>query len=168
MATFTKCPNQVLSIAKELVALYHPILRNCNIGFVMRSEASTSGGKTVLAQTSKIPDKVKPYLHTELDILIVIAEDQWANLDTLQRTALIDHELCHITVSKSGWTTRAHDIDEFVEIIQRHGLWNGDLFGARTTLSRASEAGQLSLFSSERLGSLVSLTSEDAGKMEQE
>ena len=168
MATYTECPKEVLSIAQELIALHHPFLSACNIGFVMRDEAGASGGKTVPAHTTKVPDKIRPHLTQELDILIVIAEDQYSGLSTDQRTALIDHELCHITVSKSGWTTCAHDIEEFREIIERHGLWNEDLFNASTTLARS--VGQLPLFTVERntTGVLISAAPRDADKVEQE
>lgn len=137
MATYKEVTYEVIHLAEELIKTVHPLLRECRIGFVYRDEAGTSGGKTVLAKTGKVPDKLKPLLQDELDILIVIAEDQWTMLESEQRRALIDHELCHIAIGPSGWTTRAHDIEEFGAIIQRYGLWNGDLFGLHTTLAKA-------------------------------
>lgn len=137
MATYKEVTHEVIHLAEELIETVHPLLSECRIGFVFRDEAGTSGGKTVLAKTGKVPDKLKPLLQDELDILIVIAEDQWTMLESEQRRALIDHELCHIAIGNSGWTTRAHDIEEFGAIIQRYGLWNGDLFGLHTTLAKA-------------------------------
>ena len=54
--------------------------------------------------------------------------------------ALIDHEMCHAApvVNKEGkhkkderdryvWRMRDHDIEEFHEIVKRHGIWKRDL-----------------------------------------
>lgn len=63
-----------------------------------------------------------------------------------QRAALVDHELCHFTRTKTeepdpkdprnwitvygpaddpdSWGIREHDVEEFSEIIERHGLWD--------------------------------------------
>lgn len=169
MTAYTECPNEILSIARDLIAEYHPFLSDCTIGFVMRSEAGTSGGKTVLAHTTKVPDKLKPYLSDELDILIVIAEDKWLTLGENQRKALIDHELCHITASAAGWTTRAHDFEEFKEIVDRYGLWNNDLFYARSALAKASEGAQLNLFADDKpAGKVISVEVKSFGVEEQQ
>lgn len=137
MATYKEVTQEVLHLAEELIREHHPILRQCNIGFVFRDEAGTSGGKKVLAKASKVPENLKPHLPDELDILIVIAEDEWSGLTSEMRKATIDHELCHIAPGNSGWTIKAHDIEEFGAIIQRYGLWNGDLFGLQNVLARA-------------------------------
>ena len=166
MSKFTEVTQEVLHIAEELIAEHHPLLRDCKIGFVFRDEAGKSGGKVVLAKCSKIPENLKPHLQDELDILIVIAEDQWANLESEQRRALIDHELCHITTGPSGWTTRAHDIEEFGVIIQRYGLWNTDLFGLHTTLARAVQL-ELSITSVEKTerGAVIAIDAEKFAKI---
>ncbi len=59
MATYRECPSEVLSIAEELINQYHPKLQECKIGFVMVDEAPTSGGKTVVAKVSKVPEKLR-------------------------------------------------------------------------------------------------------------
>lgn len=63
-----------------------------------------------------------------------------------QRAALVDHELCHFTreeweepdpkvqskwvtvygaaTDPDSWGIREHDVEEFSEIIERHGLWD--------------------------------------------
>src|SRR4030042_518172 len=121
---YKEVPNEVLSTAQELIDNFHERLKDCKIGFVFRSEASVSGGKLVLGTTSKITEKIKPMLSDELDILIVLAEDEYSRMDSQRRKALIDHELCHIVqnLNTFGWTTKAHDINEFKEIIERYGL----------------------------------------------
>ena len=105
----------------------------------MRDEATQSGGKTVVAKVSKVPDKLKPYIPDELDILITISEDQWIRAEAEQRKAIIDHELCHIINKDVGWGIRAHDVEEFAVIIDRYGLWNGDLWSASVVLKKATQ-----------------------------
>src|SRR4030042_2490250 len=103
---YKEVSNEVLSIAKELIDQYHQRLQECKIGFVFRSEASISGGKLVLGTTSKVTEKIKPMLSDDLDILIVLAEDEYSRMSTERRKALIDHELCHIVqnLNTFGWT----------------------------------------------------------------
>jgi predicted metallopeptidase len=167
MATYKEVTHEVIHLAEELIRTVHPLLSECRIGFVFRDEAGTSGGKTVLAKTGKVPDKLKPLLQDELDILIVIAEDQWTTLESEQRRALIDHELCHIAMGNNGWTIRAHDIEEFGEIIQRYGLWNYSLYSQQKTLANAAAQMPLPLQVdvSYTKGSLVALKPEQLEKI---
>lgn len=139
MTEYKEVTQEVMDIAKEMIQAYHRNLEDCRIGFVFRSEAGTSGGKTVLGKCGKVPEKIKPFLESQggLDMLIMIAEDQWSMLNSTQRKALIDHELCHIAIGASGWTTKAHDIEEFEEILQRYGLWKIDLFRAEQAMTDA-------------------------------
>lgn len=55
--------------------------------------------------------------------------------------ALLDHELCHAAPSlddetldvkydergRPVWRVRKHNIEEFTEVVERHGLWKKDL-----------------------------------------
>jgi predicted metallopeptidase len=138
MAEYTEISQDILKLTEDLIAEFHPQLKDCNIGLVFRKEAGSSGGKTVYSKCTKVPEKVKPHLAQELDVIIEIAEDKWGGLGSKQRQALIDHELCHIVLAESGWSsTPAHDIEEFRCIIERYGLWNYDLYGSRDVLDKA-------------------------------
>lgn len=64
--------------------------------------------------------------HAHLDV------NEWNLLTDSQRRALVDHELCHCGVKDPGadepeWTLRAHDIEEFKAVIERHGFWKSDV-----------------------------------------
>jgi len=69
--------------------------------------------------------------------VIEIALDIWGEdidgerfgLTDAQRVALVDHELCHCQVDEEEFTpwVRPHSIEEFTEIVDRHGLWEPDL-----------------------------------------
>jgi predicted metallopeptidase len=143
MIEWTEASSEVLDIAQDLINKYHPVPKDARIGFIFRSEASKSQGKSVLAKASKIDAKTQALMESRgtvpLDFLVWIAEDQYAELSYDQRQALIDHELCHLTFGSSGWKLRAHDIEEFQSIIDRYGFWNSDLLGASVSFKRAMQ-----------------------------
>ena len=90
------------------------------------------------------------------DFLILIDSVQWAELARPQRRALVDHELCHCALfvqidedadgvrirptwvrwtidmddpqdyGDRRWGMRGHDIEEFGEVLFRHGFWKPD------------------------------------------
>ncbi|HXI96161.1 MAG TPA: putative metallopeptidase [Candidatus Acidoferrum sp.] len=86
------------------------------------------------------------------DFVILIDETAWLVLPPAARVALVDHELCHCalfvkdesqrpafwrrfdqrtdTYDESEhdyrWGLRGHDIEEFGEVLYRHGFWKPD------------------------------------------
>ena len=86
------------------------------------------------------------------DFLIVIDVGEWVELNQAQRHALVDHELSHCALfvadSEGGrktwrlydprldslgdpnlerrWGLRGHDVEEFAEVLKRHGWWKPD------------------------------------------
>lgn len=136
MPNYSEATSEVTVIAERLINLYHKQLADCRIGFVFRDEPSKAGGKIVLAKTSKVPANLAPYLTEEIDMLVMIAESLWVNLNPEQQQACIDHEFCHIVPGENGeWSLRAHDIEEFKPIIERYGFWTPDLFSAAAVLT---------------------------------
>lgn len=134
MTTYSQASNEVLTIANQLINQYHEHLATANIGFIFRDKATTSKGKTVYATTKKPPSWLSVY--KELHFLIEIAQDEWTKLMTDQRIALIDHELCHCGFDPDDedktWII-GHDVEEFREIIGRHGFWNASLLKSSKT-----------------------------------
>lgn len=119
---------------------HHSDLWDTRIEWVFRSEASKSGGKTILGTAKKISGLAALLATPEatgdedLDFFVItIAEDIWEYLSPKQRIALVDHELCHCKIEEVNdegdlkLLTVAHDIEEFSEIVVRHGLWRPDL-----------------------------------------
>lgn len=158
MATvvWSKVPDAVLQLAHEIIVGHHPELLEFNIGFIFRSEASTLGGKAVLGQASKVSAKLATVL--DMDGLIWLPEDVWYSSGQQGKRAMLDHCLCHFTVQLDGsLTTRAHDIEEFKEIIERYGLWNEDLRATANALSRAGEQLHLPILPQNHNGQLIAL-----------
>lgn len=129
MSTWEEAPNEVISIAEDLIHQFHSELRAANIAFVMKSEDE---GKFKIkpyqkwAVASKIPAKLSAIL--DYDFLIWIQTEIWNNLDSTQKKALIDHELSHCGFDENDSPKIIpHDFEEFSVIIERHGLWRHSL-----------------------------------------
>lgn len=136
-AEFYEVTPEVTELAEEIINLYHTDLLDAKVGFLFRSEAQTSNGRVILGQASKVPPKFKPLI--DLDFIIWIAGDVWPNLSSIGRRALIDHELCHCRYddTEEKATIRAHDFEEFQEIIDRYGLWTSELRRAAPAFEKA-------------------------------
>jgi hypothetical protein len=78
----------------------------------------------------------------DLDYVILLNREVWEDGDFVRekQAALLDHELCHAarsidsdgvpridTKGRPVWRTRGHDIEEFREVVERHGCYKGDL-----------------------------------------
>lgn len=76
------------------------------------------------------------------DFVILLNHHVWhmAEFDEAKKRALIDHELCHAQVCRDEegeikrdsrgrlcCRTRGHDLEEFREIVKRHGQWKSDI-----------------------------------------
>lgn len=59
------------------------------------------------------------------DYLIVVMLDQWAAWTPKQKEIVLDHELTHCSGrnERGLWALRDHDVEEFTEILERHGAW---------------------------------------------
>lgn len=134
----------VAVIALDLIGSTHTRLVDVPIVYVFRSSAQISKGRIVLAKARKISG-LNAFLaamasgdleqHPEFGhsfFCMEVAGDQWLLLDEAQRVALVDHELCHFDVeyNEEGLrelTIRGHDVEEFVEVVRRHGAWDAAL-----------------------------------------
>jgi hypothetical protein len=149
--------SEVRRIATTLIPQHHIDLCDVRIEYVFREEAAKKNGKIVLGTARKLTG-LNAFLATETDeagiahgdadfFVIEIAEDTWQKLNNHQRTALVDHELCHCQVewSDDGVPTlkmRPHDLEEFRAIVDRHGLWQPDLEHMADVMASARAAGE--------------------------
>lgn len=121
---------EVKEIAHELIPRHHPHLVEARIKYLFRRGNWTSKGRTRLGQAVKVSERDR-VIHG-YDFVVIINYDYWPALDEDQRRALVDHELCHCERNEDAqgnpkWNIRAHDVEEFQEIVRRHGLWKPDL-----------------------------------------
>ena len=108
-------------------------------------------GRVTLGKCKKASD-----LDRELaafDFIVLLRRAFWTDLRVtdLQRTALLDHELCHAALKYDDkgepmedergrlvYRVRKHDIEEFTVIVERHGLYKADLERFAVALRRAA------------------------------
>lgn len=140
--TFTDA-QEVEEIAYTVIRRWHPHLAASEIRYLFRDGGAwNSGGKTVLAKAGKLGAQAQ-FLAGDADAVIIVDAARWEELNSDQRLALVDHELCHLVQATDKneaqvfqvdgrplLRVRAHDVEEFVEVIQRHGLWDIDLVHA--------------------------------------
>lgn len=140
-------------IAHRLIRRSHPHLVDAEIRYVFRDEHQTTKGRAVFAKTRLLSGlnawlaSISPPPDEEPARFFVmeIAADIWEQrLNADGRAALIDHELTHCQVTDDyppKFTLAGHDLEEFVAIVERHGLWRPEV----EALVKAGIAGQLSL-----------------------
>ncbi len=125
----------------ELVTKHHPHLTNARIGMAWHVDVKADvDGHIMLGKCVKVSDLQKEF--AEYDFIIVLNRQVWynSNFDSPKKAALVDHELCHAEMArdKDGedktdergrpvYRVRKHDIEEFTEIIRRHGCYKVDL-----------------------------------------
>lgn len=146
--------HEARDVAQKYIDEFHPHLAKSRIAYLFRySEGDWSkGGKRVLANIRVLSGLAK-HLAGGIDAVMLIDGHLWESWDKeaglKKREALVDHELCHLTVmkNKEGRVLRqrngrpwlrivGHDLEEFRVIVQRHGFWKPDLaeFGKAVSL----------------------------------
>lgn len=122
-----------------LVAAHHPHLAQARIALAWNySWGEDADGQITLGRARKVSDLERD-LHG-YDLIILLNRPAWDSLQPEQRTALVDHELCHFEVAKDKegeervddrgravYRLRKHDIGEFREVVSRNGMWKADI-----------------------------------------
>jgi len=130
----------VETLAKPLIAPFHPELATARIKYVYVDKGSMKAGRPVFVKVKKLSG-ISEFL-IGADFVIEVALDHWNDLDENQRNAAIDHALerCSGEEDESTgemvWVVREPDVQEFTSILRRHGAWNADL----TTFASVAKA----------------------------
>lgn len=137
----------------DLVDEFHEELRDARIALAWFGAWKPDvDGRLILGKARKASDLDRELI--EFDFVIVLnfefMTDQTVTIE--QRRALLDHELCHCaqTLDADGeplvdergrkvWRLRRHDLEEFSEIVERHGCYKRDLeiFGKALAKARS-------------------------------
>ncbi len=148
---------EIKDLAAAVIEAYHPHLQDASIAYLLRRGTWKSKGQVITGKAAIAPEQWR--LLSGCDLLLVINESVWDVLGNKGREVLLDHELSHFTppaAEKTGnlhWKIREHDLQEFSEVVKRHGVCTGD----HRRLVEA--AGQLDL------ESLVALTIQEGESM---
>lgn len=109
------------------------------LAFLKKVKADRDGIR-MLGRIHKASDLQREFV--AWDFVILLNEEVWRSEDWTdkQKKALLDHELCHVTVSldktdavrtddkgRTLYRMRRHDIEEFRVIVRRHGCYKADL-----------------------------------------
>lgn len=129
--------NPLHALLQSLVEKHHAHLAEAKIALLWRLNwKADADGHLILGQARKASD-VDKELHN-YDFAILLNYEVWASADFNkdQKRALVDHELCHCVraTTKDGdpkfdergrplWRLRGHDLEEFDQIVIRHGCW---------------------------------------------
>lgn len=119
---------EVEEIAERLIPFFHPHLEEgSRIRYLFRSKHAKRNLCEVWGAASCLTGRMA--FLAGADFLIEIAHDIWEVLEEAQRIALIDHELCHCAWDEvdGAPSIRGHDLEEFEEIVERHGMWRESL-----------------------------------------
>lgn len=140
-------------LLNELVKEHHDDIRDARIALAWNiSWKPDVDGRVTLGKCKKASDLDRELM--AFDFVILLRREFWEDgtVTDAQRAALLDHELCHATVKYSTdnepviderdrkvYRIRKHDIEEFAEIIERHGLYKRDLEWFAAALRRAKQ-----------------------------
>jgi hypothetical protein len=139
-----------------LVDAHHADLSRTDVRIALAWATSWTAdvdGRLTLGKCKKATDldrELAPY-----DFVILLNRDFWQNgrVTDAQRQALMDHELMHaacvydahgeIKVDERGRTCyriRKHDLEEFADIVTRHGCYKRDIEDFAQALARAEHS----------------------------
>lgn len=145
--------DEVESVAQILLAKYHAHLAEANVLYLFTDATRKKCDRVRLGSAAKM-GSLQRFLSSGNesvlsgpDFLMLIDSNIWPMLTEPQQRALVDHELCHMSVQvkngEEGWirlpenadkgdfaewkySIRGHDLEEFNEILERHGFWRDD------------------------------------------
>lgn len=141
-------PYQILS---EMLR-HHGEIRHARLALAwnIRLKPDTDG-KLILGKCIKTTDLQKEF--AEYDFVIALNREAWSGFSVEQKRALMDHELCHAAPAEDEegdqkwdererrvWRIRKHDIEEFSEVVQRHGCYKRDLERFAEALAKKAKA----------------------------
>jgi hypothetical protein len=118
-------------IANGLIEAHHTHLISAKIVYLSTTAKRKKCDRVRLGSAQKASGLLKWSLAeagTPADFIILISQGDWQWLPETHRVALVDHELAHCwrfvtDKGRESWGLRGHDVEEFTEIIARHGLW---------------------------------------------
>lgn len=128
--------DEIEPIARGLIYEHHRHLWEGEAGllYLFTSKERKSKGRVVLG-TAQLASSLQRFLTQgrqggAVDFILIFDHVRWKLMLPEHRAALVDHELCHCIQTAAGdWAIRGHDLEEFTDIVRRHGLWRPDVIG---------------------------------------
>jgi hypothetical protein len=118
---------------EDLVEKIHTHLRAAKIVVLAKPKAGKRHGRVLITATKRASEATAALLKDEIgDVhyVIEIGKDAWDTLSQDRKKLVLDRALCYCAgqdPDKGVWKLRGPDVEDFTEIIKRHGLWTGEL-----------------------------------------
>jgi hypothetical protein len=145
-------PNAAWSVLDKALD-WHDDLHDARIGLAWRKALKPDvDGHIVLGRCVKVSDLHKEFFN--FDFIIVLNREYWDEFEDDKRLALMDHELSHAAATMDDltgeqkederghpvWRSRKHDLEEFRDVVKRHGLYKDDLIKFAEAIRNAKKA----------------------------
>lgn len=122
-------------LAVPLIRDHHPHLGEARILYLTTTQSRKRLDKVTLATAQRLAPLLRYLSSGEeedasagYDFVVLISALDWEGASDRQKTALVDHELCHCKKNVRGrWCLVGHDLEEFHAVVERHGLWKRDV-----------------------------------------
>jgi hypothetical protein len=150
-------PRLPYAIMDALIEANHSHLKSAKIALCWRKGwKNDRDGHIKLGQAKKASDMDRAL--KEYDLVILLNFEAWneSGFTEKQMNALVDHELCHCELAKDNdgepiedelkracYRIRKHDVEEFQEVISRHGTWKRDLERFAEAAAKSKISGKL-------------------------
>lgn len=128
-------------ILAEIRQAHHAEIEDARIALAWRKNYKRdTDGHLILGMCVKASDLQRELV--DWDFVILLNRETWMDMDftPAKKRALIDHELSHAGIAltkdlepkydergRNVWRIRKHDIEEFRDVVERHGCYKQDL-----------------------------------------
>jgi predicted metallopeptidase len=145
MALEFRAAKDLQPIIDRIIELFYPLVQGATVRAVYRSTKFPDSSHTV-ARIEKITG-LRAWLYSRVDgepepfFLIQIVVPNWDNFEARQHVAILDHEICHIHYNDETdvMGLRPHTVEEFPEVVDRHGAYHPSLERFYEALARGEE-----------------------------
>lgn len=127
-------------IAQGVIERWHAHLTGVAIAYITKSGTDKDGAQALnnakvprggkalkLGSAASVSEKYQLIAIKDYEFIIELNGQYWDRLELEQQEALIDHELCHCRKDADGFYIADHDLEEFRQIVRRHGFWKPDI-----------------------------------------
>jgi hypothetical protein len=141
-AEFYDASDELIELAKKLIEDHHGHLIEANIKYLFRTGNWEVKKRDTWGQAKKVGKEVN--FLTGHDFIVLIHQEVWEQLVPEHKEALLDHELQHCSAGTDDagnkvWYIQGHDVEDFLPIIRRHGLWSPALKKIETALEMRNQ-----------------------------
>lgn len=139
MPVYSGHQKDLAALADSIIVQHRPMLKILKIQYIFRDVAPITDEKVIAGMCYRCDDRNRA-IHGQ-DFIIEISKDVWEEATDEFKLALMDHELGHVGIrldedgqpgidEKSGRIKsyiHKHDIEEFEDVLERHGAYHKSL-----------------------------------------